>query len=195
MDNQQINVNRFPAWQTALRQAQAEMVRRQAAEQAQREAREAERQRLLGADLAKALANFGIQVDAPDTNRIELDGFIFKIGDAGYDLYPYRDTNAKWVRFDLIIYAQPPVEIDSDSWGGAYRALVFNHPQAGDWQTEQAALAETLDYVLERYNDLLRRLSAAQVAPTKPDPTPTTDQQLADLIRAIVREELDGRNG
>lgn len=182
----------YPVWQTAIRQAQAEMTSRQAAEQAQREAQEAERQQILGVDLSRALDRLGIPVERPEKNEVILDDFIFSLGDEGYRL----GGGHKTATFVLLITLPKPAHLDIFEWSNVYTKIFVHHQHVdGDWSVYQAELAAKLDELRQTANRVLGRsdLEAAKDA-MLPDSEPTPEQKLADLIRAIVREELDGRN-
>jgi hypothetical protein len=203
----------YPAWQKAIREAQAITEARIAEENAREEAEErrkqAEKDAKLAGALKKALAHFGIEAE-PTSNRWDVDEFVFSLSEhSAYNVRPVQRYEG----------ARKPDSVPVEEYEAAYFALNVRHKDIealsddyddyfgarlhetvtvqgqridGDWTGWQAGLAYCLDSIQrsaeeERQRKENRVLRASQTPEYPPEPTKA--EQLEELIRAIVREQ------
>lgn len=179
----------YPAWQKAIREAQAEEVAYVEAQEALASATRAALSARYGQDLAHVLdVAFGIQVEAPPTNSMVIDGFEFWLKQRGDDIstpvYSNRDGS---LTFTMNVNVVRPNFIDrEDDWPASEsficrQSLKENH----DWTYLRACLANSLDELRNSANHAIaQKKSAAVSRPEKLKPT------LEQLIKSYIAEAV-----
>lgn len=217
MENQQ-----YPEWQRAFREAQAAKraawLQQTAADDERRQQKRMEEEAQLGADLHRALALLGVEVEKPASNAVVLSGgYIVWLSSAITEGQLAFNDPRSCVRFALHIkrLACPPAP--GYDWFELYAEASNNFQIVEGKVTPNhlAAFADLLDAVDSRVEDRQRsraqwheeqeqeeRWAQARRASEQariesyrheapPQSEPTKGEQLEALIRRIIQEERD----
>jgi hypothetical protein len=193
--------NPYPAWQEEIRAAQASVRAEIEAERIKVLEEQAARELRLGGLLEGALSDFGIDVPGPlITNRFEIDGIRFLISHYCKDdeLMPtlVGSNMRREPIFDYHLevgyvlegkYASAQEDYEDYS---IYKTLAIRHDfDNPDWTQEHAQLADAIDSVTANGKAFMAKVDNWETA-VPPTPLPTFSQQLENVLREIVRDEL-----
>lgn len=180
----------YPAWQEALRQSQAEYIKR-VAEQNAKWATEQRERKLRDIEVMRQMViKAGLELPESETGIWELDGYVFEVWEgSSYERY-IRELRVK----KAVPQAQS-VPDSEDWWDYGYRQ--FASIAVDLRNCDGASIANALDDVDQMAQELIavneRALQNAQKRPDAPvaeSKPPTLEERLAGLIREIVREEI-----
>ena len=183
----------YPAWQEAIRQAQAEQEARDAERNAKWAADARERKLKAFEETRQKLAECGLDLPESTTGKWTMDAYTFwkESNDQGLYIGISKDVpgaNAQLLEDD-----------DSNLWRMGYRAkcveLVYWRNLSG---AEIANVIDELDEAVIRQADTNRRVLERKAQPeiaVAANPTPSIEERLATLLREIVREEIAAAMG
>lgn len=179
----------YPEWQKAIREAQVqyqahvtEQNAKWAEEQRERKLRDIEQMRQM-------VINAGLELPASETGIWEFDGYIFEVWEgSSYERY-VRELRVKK------IVPQSSNEQSEDVWEYGYRHIVSVSVELRQCDGSYIAAAlDDVDVLAEEQiavneRALQKAQTHANTPAVKAEP-PSLAEQLAELIREIVREEM-----
>ena len=190
----------YPAWQTAIRSAQAaqRVIDLELAERVERD--QQEQQRKAGETLAYVLNLLGVTLPVvPTSNPFTHDGWTWRLKDWDGSSWEYPDHLPQYgkrggyqtdeeIRFTLFVNKEIPPDVEPEDWAVRGGEIVVNWRKIeGDWTEKQADLADALDEVQENYQlwqqNRARRAERAAVAVK-----PTLEQEFFALFERMVRK-------
>lgn len=190
---QEQEATQYPAWQAAIRKAQVAENARIAEQNAKWEAEQRERDRKNIENMRQKVEACGLVLSQGDTDKWTIGEYTFHVTETR----DYKDM--------LIVTKRVPgakfsdfSEVEEGLWTRGYRCdrdeIVYLRNADG------ADIANAIDRVdasvleqVERNRIALEQFEAATQAPkadSTPKPVPSLTEQLAALIREIVREEM-----
>lgn len=185
----------YPEWQKFIREAQAicDDIQRQLALKAEEEKRAKQLEE--GTQLHQALAFLGIEALELKENLYEVDGIQFYLMWQGeYTRWLYRCEGNR-IRFELAVRHAPPADLEEgEEWPyDVERIFVDSFLDRTDERTgDRALLADAIDAATERYKgEVARRIQRLAQPVMKAAPAPTLDEQLIDLLRRVIRDEIN----
>jgi len=184
----------YPAWQKAIRDAQVTQAAFNATQEAEEQAIKAEIDARQGRDLAYVLdVAFGIHVDDPLTNSVEIDGFDFwlKRNSDEYSSTPSFSNSNGSLTFTLRVNAVRPDSIQWDDHWPDSLEFVCRHSlgERHDWTYLRASLANGLDE-LKRNAAFAIEQKKFNEKRVKASPPESTEEQIAKLIKRLVFESM-----
>lgn len=193
----------YPAWQKEFRAMQTVRDENYARAQAKAREEEAEEERQVGLNLAKALMHFGIYLEtAPGVNDVEIDGYRFRLSNRQYRSLKSDAANKEWFDFTLSVIKAIPGRSGEDDDPVHYRRISVNTrnmPENGGWDYYLCQLADAFDeldksvaYDVARDAERKQRAEARAALPDAPEVESDADKLLT-LLRAIIREELSNQ--
>lgn len=202
----------YPAWQSAIREAQAKVAEANAKAAQEQEERkrqeEAEKNAQDAQHLQQVLGLLGIAIPLPECDEVTLDGVTLRL--YYYHVFasaphkfgeppPPKDT----VEFTLDVCRRIAEEDMGDFaedlyWGDLCRTVNGRGKLEGsNWLDSQAKLANAIDYVNTSYEEQMNRLATLKAAAaqraelrqwreSQPEPPPTPEQVLMDALKAFI---------
>ena len=179
----------FPLWQLHLRKAQKTMQEQQALEAETARQEQLRDTRIRAAELQDALAHFGIEV-TPSSDQATIGNFTFSIT---YNYQTPKRPNGGYEFWLTVTYTHDGY-IDDDPFP-LTKTVAVHCAADSDWTPYRAKLADYIDELDAKAPAVLMQIQehdARRQAKLNPPETPASvEQQLGEVIRRLIRQELD----